>query len=926
MIINTINSTTRSLSYKFVSRWLFSTNHKCGVLAFFVLGEITNSIGACIPIKLAVTYLKYSKKVKRSVSVDILKSLVKRTPIMTSFFGEACCKSTGTIPLGYSSTLLCGGKGTRLVKRSTVCIGYSAAASKGLGETLYNGGHLKYDYKSGFVLFYRTRSGMCGKLNGSSVWMQNVTQLLYSKRDFYSESGGSHDFKNLVFYKKKCINLTEIMSDVGFLQGAYQKIKSNPGVMARGSSNETLDGLNENWFIKTSERFKDGSFQFKPARRLMILKPNKPGKSPLTISDSRDEIVQQAMKMVLEQIYEPKFLETSHGFRPFKGCHSALESIRMNWTGISWFLEFDVEKCYDSINRKRLVSILKEDIEDQRFMDLISKLFNVGVLGWNEGEGPDPGEGISQGSVLSPLLANIYLHKLDVEVASICSEYHNGKIRRVNKDAINAERRILRKKDFKKLSPEKRAAIMSKHRAERRKLGITCTDWNDSGFIRVRYVRYADDLLMGIAGPKELVVKIRKRIVQFTESNLKLNLTGGKITHIGAGKVKFLGVWVSGVPYSKFPRRFGKALEKKKRAKNRLLLFKRSKEKRLLKVVDHALKKGLKSKRTLAKDPSSLKNTVEELKSWILQDQEFSKGWINSYQEFILAVTKSVHFIPSELKEDMKTFDAKINKWESEITIVSEEPKAKYKELVGRYDALPPQISAPLEDIRDKLRSRSIISKSNKPKAIGRLIHVPDEKIVQWYNAVGRGLLNYYCCCNNFYRVKSYVDYMVRWSAIHTLAGKHKSSSKKIIEVHTKDLIIKDREGFELTRFLSSLEIRTMRRRFRTNVSQDAFEKVLNQIWAKFTRTKFFGVECSLEGCENSDIEWHHVSELNRMEDNFGNVSVVTKKGKRVTGMDAFRVAFNRKQFPLCKTHRADLHKKRLSFSEINWDYVKEVS
>jgi hypothetical protein len=246
--------------------------------------------------------------------------------------------------------------------------------------------------------------------------------------------------------------------------------------------------------------------------------------------------------------------------------------------------------------------------------------------------------------------------------------------------------------------------------------------------------------------------------------------------------------------------------------------------------VDHALKKGLKSKRALAKNPSSLKNTVEELKSWILQDQEFSKGWINSYQEFVVAVTKSAHFIPSELKEDIKMFDAKINKWESEITTVSEEPKAKYNQLVGRFDALPPQINAPLEDIRDKLRSWGIISKSNKPKAIDRLIHVPDEKIVQWYNAVGRGLLNYYCCCNNFYKVKSYVDYMVRWSAIHTLAGKHKSSSKKIIEVHTKDLIIKDQEGFELTRFLSSLEIRTMRRRFRTNGLQDTFEKVLNQI------------------------------------------------------------------------------------------------
>merc|ERR1712060_881123 len=120
-------------------------------------------------------------------------------------------------------------------------------------------------------------------------------------------------------------------------------------------------------------------------RRLMIPKPNKPGFRSLTISNSRDKIVRQAMKMVLERIYEPIFLDTSHGFRPSKSCHSALESIRMNWTGISWFLEFNVDKCYDTMDRHRLVSILKEEIDDQRFVDLIFKLFNASVIGWKKG-------------------------------------------------------------------------------------------------------------------------------------------------------------------------------------------------------------------------------------------------------------------------------------------------------------------------------------------------------------------------------------------------------------------------------------------------------------------------------------------------------------------------------------------------------------
>lgn len=913
-----LNKTTLEKVTSFIFRWLFSTNHKCGVEISLCLEGLSKPYRCMVPVKPKVAHQKYSKGVKRTFSVDVFLSSGKRTPMMTTPFGGADSRSPGIPSSGQRSTLFCGGKRPFCSEITNGLAGFSAAAPQGLGGTQSNCRQLKYDYESGAV----PRLGKCGKPLYLRSTKRNVALLSCLRRGY---STGEPQIRSLSVHRGKYNNITEVISDVDFLLSAYQKIKSNPGVLAEGSTKETLDGLNETWFEETSQRIKDGSYKFEPARRVMIPKPGKSGLRPLTISGSRDKIVQQAMKMVLEQIYEPKFLDTSHGFRPTRGCHSALENIRMNWTGISWFLEFDVEKCYDNIDRNRLVSILKEDINDQRFIDLIFKLFNAGVIGWKEGLGPDPSQGVSQGSVLSPLLANIYLHKLDEEVAAITKEYQKGKLRRINLDVMNAERRVMRRKEFKELSLEKRAAIMSKHRAERRKLGKTMTDWSDPNFVRVRYVRYADDFLLGVAGPKELVVKIRNRIDKFCKSNLKLSLTGGNITHIASGKVKFLGVWVSGVPFSKFPRRFGKTLEKKKRAKNRLLLQKQIRENRLLKVADKVVKKAFR-KAKADKNSENLRSQVESLKTWVSSDPEFSEGCIESYKGFLEALTKSVHFMPDHLKEDLRKMESKIVEWEKEIVSLSEEPKQRFKEIAGRYDALPPQINAPLEDIRKKLRDRGIISKSNKPKAIGRLIHVPDDKIVAWYNAVGRGLLNYYCCCNNFYKVKSYVDYMVRWSAIHTLAGKKKSSCKKIINAYTKDLIINDEEGFELTRFISSLEIRSQRRQFRSNVSSDAAEKVLNQIWAKFTRTKFFGAECSVEGCENRDIEWHHVSKLNRMSDHLGRVSVITKKGRRVTGTDAFKVAFNRKQIPFCKAHHTDLHNKKLSFSEINWEYVKEVS
>lgn len=916
------NEKMNSEMYNFAVRWLFSTNHKCGVLTSFVLLTY-QPYRNTVTVKPKVARLKFSRGVKRTFPVNVTLSLGIRTLIMITSIGEASSRGSDLFCPGHLNILLCGGKRLCMTKDQTKFIWFSVVGSKGLGGTHFNGEQSKYDYEGGLANI-GVHLGRYGKPKSLCNSNRNVISLLSAKRDF--STGKSHKFKNLEMYEGKYVNLIEVVADVNFLLSAYQKIKSNSGVMAKGSSDETLDGLDTKWFIKTSERLLDGSFRFAPARRLMIPKPNKPGLRPLTISNSRDKIVQQAMKMVLEQIYEPIFLDTSHGFRPSRGSHSALESIRMNWTGISWFLEFDVEKCYDTIDRHRLVSILKEKINDQRFIDLIFKLFNAGIVGWKEGLGPDPLAGVAQGSVVSPILSNIYLHRLDAEVAEITKEYQKGKIRRKNSEVLNAERRVYRKKEFMRLSPEKQAAIMSKHRAERRKLGLTMTDWNDPNFIRIRYVRYADDLLLGIAGSKDLVKKVRDRIQTFVKSDLKLNLTGGEITHIGAGKVKFLGMWVSAVPHSKFPRRFGKMLEKKKRVKNRILLHKKIKEERLVKVVRRALLKALLDDRVRNIDHLELQKKIEALRFQISQDPEFSKEWFSTYRQFLIALSKTVFFVPDELKEDLDKLEAKIFEWEKRLDIVSEDPKKKYKELAGRHDALPPQIVAPLIEIREKLRMRGLISKSNKPKAVGRLIHVPDDLIIKWYTQVGRGLLNYYRCCRNFYIVKNYVDYMVRWSAIHTLAGKHKSSSRKIIAKHTKDLIIKDQEGFVIAQFLSSVEIRTMGRKFLSNVSRDAADRVLDQIWAKFTRTKFFGVECAVEGCENHDIEWHHVDKLKRMKDTFGNVSVVTKKGRRVTGTTAFQVALNRKQIPLCKLHHTDLHNKRISFSDINWEYIKEIT
>jgi retron-type reverse transcriptase len=794
-------------------------------------------------------------------------------------------------------------------------IRFNVVRSQDLKETQFNRGHLKYDYE-GVSATKMIRLGRYGKSKSLRNLNRNVVSLSSVKRDFSTRE--SDNFKNLKVYKGKYVNLIEIVADVNFLQNAYQKIKFNYGIMAKRSSEETLDSLNSDWFEKTSNRLLDGSFCFMPVKGSVVSKLNKLALKPLIISNLKNKIVQQAMKMILEHIYESLFLDTSHGFRPLRGCHSALESIQKNWAGISWFLEFDKGKCYDKIDRHRLTSILKEKTDDQRFIDLIFKLFNAGFMNWKEKLGTYSPESVVEDFAVFPILANIYLHNLDVEIARIAKKYQKGKTRRKILGAINIECRKYQKKEFKMFLPEKQAIITSKHKADKCKLGTTFTDWNDPNFVRINYVRYADDLLLGIAGSKDLVLKIRNRILTFAKSNLKLNLMNGKITHIEAGKVKFLGMWISAAPCSKFPQRFRKISEKKKRVKNRLLLQKNVKDERLMKVVRCTLLKVLKDNRTKKNiDFVKIRETVEALKYQISQLPEFSKEWISTYRQFLQALSRTILFVPEHLKKDLDNLEAKILKWEVELGTV--DSKKKYNELVGRYGVLPPQIEAPLTEIREKLRQEGLISKSNKPKAIGRFIHISDDFIIKWYTQVGAGLLNYYRCCQNFYKVKDYVNYMVRWSAIHTLAGKHKSSSRKIIAKHTKDLIIKDQEGFIIAKFLNTQKIKTMGRKFLSNVSKNAGDKVFGPILSKIIRTKFLGVECSVNGCYNCEIEWYCVDKFKHLEDAF-------KKGRRVIGREAFEVVLDQQQIPLCKLHHADLKNKRISLLDINWKYIEAVS
>jgi retron-type reverse transcriptase len=116
---------------------------------------------------------------------------------------------------------------------------------------------------------------------------------------------------------------------------------------------------------------KDGNFQFKPGRRMQIPKPGKQGTRPLTIAPPRDKIVQEVMRMILEEIFEPTFFPNSHGFRPNRGCHTALRQLKTQFGSASFIIEGDISKCFDTFDHKILISLIERKINDDRFIQLI---------------------------------------------------------------------------------------------------------------------------------------------------------------------------------------------------------------------------------------------------------------------------------------------------------------------------------------------------------------------------------------------------------------------------------------------------------------------------------------------------------------------------------------------------------------------------
>ena len=741
----------------------------------------------------------------------------------------------------------------------------------------------------------------------------------------------------------------ERMINPDSLVRAYNRIKSKPGNMSPGGDpeRETLDGIHPKWFPETTEELRSGNFRFKPSRRVMIPKPNKPGElRPLTVASPRDKIVQESLRSILEEAYEPLFLDSSHGFRPGKGCHTALDNIRKKWTGISWLLEFDIRKCYDTIDREILTTLLGRQIRDPRLLKLIERLLESGLVGAERG-GPSGLEGVPQGSVLSPLLCNIYLHELDKFVDGLVKQHDTTRTYRLRRKNPDYPRPELSPR-VRRLPYWKRVSIAVRSRKDARREGITPTVLNDSKFIRVRYVRYADDFLLGIAGPVELVKSIQAGIEGFLRDSLKLDVGLSRFVHISRGEVTFLGTRIKAPVVKNWKRTYTKKIEWRRRKANsarvRALARERSLNRVYRRAANVALRGAIKSAINRSKSGGGKADHSLMLDAAIkaIWDADRSPLRAASRSEATGEVVSRIERVertfvsrlatsevPRRILDLQEELNREIIAWNQEQTslakgevlgeVTSGTPHSMFLGSAGRYNVIGPRVLAPKDRIFAKLASRGIVAKNKRPAAVGRLVNLEHHDIVGWFAAVARGLLNFYRVCDNFHVVKSIVDYHIRWSAIFSLAGKYKASAAVVIGRFGMDLAVEDPRGRKVS-FLSSSEIWRMPRRVDGKIQEgDAFRN-MDRTWISFSRLA--ANRCAVTECSNADVEIHHVRKLSRHLDDFGRISVVTDKGKTLYGMDAVKSALNRKQIPLCKFHHKELHGGRLAFSMLDRSVV----
>ncbi len=330
-------------------------------------------------------------------------------------------------------------------------------------------------------------------------------------------------------------------------EAALKRVARNKGAATPGVDGQTFKGFGPERMRRLQSRVFTGAWRPAPVRRVLIPKAN--GKTrPLGIPTVDDRLLQEVVRSLLERIYEPVFSEHSHGFRAGRSCHTALDHINEVWTGMKWFVDVDVVGFFDNIDHDILLTLLRKRIDDEKFIDLIRRMLKAGyVEDWTL---HPTYSGTPQGGVVSPILANIYLHELDEFVGTMRTGFDKGKQRAVPPEywrlTANIQHRWKKvhrlRSQGKGNEPAVEIALDEIAALREKRDMLPPRDPLDPNFRRLRYCRYADDFMIGIIGSKAEAREVMAKVRTFLADHLKLEMSVEKSKIVKASDGgRFLG-------------------------------------------------------------------------------------------------------------------------------------------------------------------------------------------------------------------------------------------------------------------------------------------------------------------------------------------------------------------------------------------------
>lgn len=722
----------------------------------------------------------------------------------------------------------------------------------------------------------------------------------------------------------KYVNLTkEYLCDPLFLKFAYYLIKIS-NIRYGGFNN--IDTV---WFSKTANLLKQSQYEFKLAKQKRISNHLIPGEKIHTRMFGYNKIIEKAIAIILEVIYEKNdsFQDEAHAFRPNKSSHTVLKQIKYNWKATPYYIECDIIKTFDDINRNTLINILEEKISDKRFVDLIRKLCKTCVI-WPDCFWLRKINGVLLSEMLSPLLCNIYLNKLDLFIKkNIIEKFNKGVTPQINPVYLNKLKLTHKEK---KLPAHIQHTLKKGRRRHVEKLSIK-TVIGSVGYIRVKYVRYASNFLIGVTGPLELVKKILELTTTFLQSNLHLTMNNEKtrITNIYGEKARFLGMLIYHKKVEDLPYRKSREVENMKRVYRNNKLRKSNIQKAQEKNIRMRLLKALNDKiigrqvleqmhgmyisggirervRKIAlllvkndgiKDDNSLNKSIQPQKTVITNIEIMRRlhHILKTYNAVTVDRARKSGLFPIEIRNILKkqkltycpeqlTLSKEIegllmktegttnkrywiNNWvilikellriqstlksENKVTLI--EPTQPKSNLLYPKEGrglcwLGPSIVIDRQIVYDKLKLAGIMNNKNNPSGKLNITTLSDYNIISYYNSISQGLLSYYRCADDFYKIQNIVNWFIRHSAISTLKLKHKLPSKKaVLAKYGIDFFVSNQSGHKI-HLISTEEVKKIQKDYLLTPRMDWVERTL-KVWVSYSTQIEYLAKCSIPGC-----------------------------------------------------------------------------